>query len=310
MNQRYVGWSHFERVFVHDCEIQAKNQQDFAYLICGIEGRGKSNLILNCVDLIDKIKGKQTPLENIAFSIKDFAKASYQGGYRNKTLVMDEGKELEATNWQNKDVKAFKKFITKVRMAGHTYFIAFPNPVSMMGYLRDDKVSAIIICWSNKNKTKFFAGIFNREKFIEVLELFEKKNLNKSIHEVIKVGLAGKFNFWTDKIPKYEGRLLEAYKKKKDEEVDKAHEEFYKETGNTDNDESVTLVDLKKNYYNIKIASQKTGLKVETIQNYVRSGKIKADKGLNGRWRFDDDSLEEFIKERAISKSQRYGFLK
>lgn len=305
-SSRLVPWSHFQKVIINALEDQRKHQMDYAFLVCGMEGKGKSNVILNLVDTVDLFKQTSTPVENITFSVKEFAKASFVGGFRNKTLVMDEGKELEATNWQSKEVKAFKKFMTKVRMAGHMYFIAFPNPISMMGYLRDDKVHGIILCWANKSKTKYFAGIFNRDRFRQILQDFEKKNYDKSIHSMIA---SDKFNFYSV-VPRYEGHLLEAYKRKKDSEVDQAHVDFFKETGGEDKpylDEGYD--ELKKDYYDIKKACEKTGLKVKTMQDYVRAGKIKASKALNGRWQFDDESLEEFIKERNLSKQKRYGFL-
>jgi hypothetical protein len=176
-----------------------------------VHNSGKSTFVLDTIDYMDNKKGYNTPIQNIVFSIREFAR-SLIAAHKGAILSLDEGKELSADSWQSKEQKEFKKAITKIRKAGHLYFVCFPNPLSMTGYVKSDKAFAIVIVGR-----KGLASVYSKETFSKIVE----KMKVPSIMAILKEKPNYRMEF-----PDYHGPLRAAYDNKKDQAIIDAKLEF------------------------------------------------------------------------------------
>jgi hypothetical protein len=257
-------------------ETQAKTEQDFMILVGGMEGSGKTTLILDCVEDLDLKKNLETPISHVAFSIKEFAGALLKGG-NGSTIVLDEGKELEAANWQSKEVKEFKKAITKIRKAGHVYFIAFPNPLSMTGYIKYDKAFAVFLVTKRGH-----VHVYSKEVFVNIIE----KIKTPSIAGI----LAFKPNFKCT-FSKYSGILKEAYDFKKDRAISAAKQEFGDAMGYYEGmEEDEGLV-------SVAVVAKMCKVSIGTMRRWVNEGTIIPARVLPGEEAlFTRQQVKDFIK--------------
>jgi hypothetical protein len=200
-------------------EAQKKKQQDYLFLVGGTEGSGKSFTVLKGIEHIELRTATTVPIQHVAGSLKEFALA-VAGKDDNQVFALDEGKELESTNWQDKSVKAFKKWITKNRIRSHIYFVCFPNPLSMLPYIRNDKLIAVLlmikpgVCY-----------VYSPKVFAKIVDELKQKRI-KSI-------LDTKPNF-ISRVPKYDGHLLKDYNLKKRKWTMESDDEFLDELGVTE----------------------------------------------------------------------------
>lgn len=55
-------------------------------------------------------------------------------------------------------------------------------------------------------------------------------------------------------------------------------------------------------YYTIRQASNLLKIKVRTVREWIRLGKLKADKQDNGRWRISEAEIERVLNEKQSGK--------
>jgi len=268
-------------------ETQEKTEQDFMILVGGIEGSGKSNLVLDCTETLDGKRGYDTPIENVAFSIKEFAKA-LMTCRKGAIIILDEAKELEASNWQAKEVKEFKKAITKIRKAGHIYFVCFPNPLSMTGYVKYDKAFAVAIV-----AKRGLVYVYSKELFNKLME----KMKTPSIANI----LAHKPNF-RSKFPIYKGSLKKAYDDKKDSAIVDAKQEFGNAMGIYKGAEDISgLMRMGQ-------AAAMFGVSPGTLNRWVRNGLVVPARTLpDGSCLFSRESVLTWIEESKDPERARLG---
>lgn len=205
-------------------EEQKKKKQDYLFLVGGGEGMGKSFTVLKGIEHIEVVKDIQVPIEHVAGSLNEFARAVH-GKDDNQVFVLDEGKELESTNWQSKEVKAFKKWITKNRIRSHIYFVCFPNPLSMLPYIRNDKLCAVLlmirpgICY-----------VYSPKSFSKIVDDLKQKRISDII--------SSKPNF-ACYVPEYKGHLLEEYILKKRRWTRESDDEFLDDLGIDDTEDDL-----------------------------------------------------------------------
>jgi hypothetical protein len=197
-------------------EKQRSKKQDYLFLVGGKEGSGKSFGVLRGIQHIEVATGRLISIEHVAGSLKEFALAVH-GKEDNQVFVLDEGKELEAANWQGKEVKAFKKWITKNRLRSHIYFVCFPNPQSIIPYLRNDKLCAVLLM-----VRPGLCNVYSPQVFAKIIDNLKQKR--------IKDILDSKPNF-ISYVPKYEGHLLEEYELKKRKWTRESDDEFLDDLG-------------------------------------------------------------------------------
>jgi len=257
--------------------IQEKSDQDFLILVGGGEGSGKSTFVLDCVDYIDDKRGMETPIDNIAFSIKAFARAMAKAK-KKEILDLDEGRELQSQLWQTKEQKEFKKAMTQVRKAGHIIFVSFPNPLSMTNYVRADKTWATIII--NKHG---LASVYSRDNFAKVMD---KVKIAPSLVNILKQ----RANFMV-RFDDYTGRLRKAYDNKKDKEVHYAKQAFSEALGSYDGEEE------NENLIRTAEAARMCGVSHNAISDWVAKGWLVAQRLMpDGSPRFEREKIKEFIK--------------
>lgn len=57
------------------------------------------------------------------------------------------------------------------------------------------------------------------------------------------------------------------------------------------------MIQAMNNLIPIKEASDRTGIKVDTLKNWARAGKIRAYKMAGTRWYIDPDSLDNLFEK-------------
>jgi hypothetical protein len=255
-------------------EAQKKKKQDYLFLVGGTEGSGKSFTVLRSIEHIEVKTSTLVPIQHVAGSLKEFALA-VAGKDDNQVFALDEGKELESTNWQDKSVKAFKKWITKNRIRSHIYFVCFPNPLSMLPYIRNDKLIAVLlmvkpgICY-----------VYSPKVFAKIVDELKQKRI-KSI-------LDTKPNF-ISRVPKYTGHLLDEYIAKKRKWTRESDSEFLDELG----------VEADSNQELIKSGQVARILHINqaTVHNWVASGMLVPERVLA-------DNTALFDKEYILAKAE------
>ena len=210
--------------------VQDKKEQDVMAIVVGDEGSGKSFTILRCLQHIEEKTGRIITIDHVAGSIKEFAMAVNKKGPKS-TFVLDEARELEGLNFYKKEVKAFQKWMTKVRIKGHFYFMAVTNPGRLLGYLKLDKVDFMIYMVEPG-----VGKLYSKPKLDLVMDVLDKQRRLSNINYV-------KPNF-VSYVPVYNGHLLEAYKAKKMVWVNEADDDFLEEIGALKKDKA--LSDTKK----------------------------------------------------------------
>jgi len=55
-------------------------------------------------------------------------------------------------------------------------------------------------------------------------------------------------------------------------------------------------------YYTIRQASNLLKIKVRTVREWIRLGKLRAEKQNNGRWRISESEIERTINEKQSGK--------
>lgn len=193
---------------------QQENMHDSCFLVGGMEGSGKSDFILQCIDYVDKERQQETPIENIAYTLTDFF-LSLKVSKPCDVVALDEGKELMAMNYGDKKLKDAINIFTVIRKKRLISFIAFTNPTKVTQYFREDRIRGVFLL---KKRKKNYSVIhyYTKNEFLRILSILRlQKNLN--IASILKHPPL----LVCYKKGAYEGRLKKAYENAKDDNIEK-----------------------------------------------------------------------------------------
>lgn len=236
---------------------EQNNENDSSYLVCGPEGIGKSNFVLDCIEYIEKKKGIEIPIEKICRNLKEFVVQLRHSADR-ELVVLDEGEELASDNQHDATVKAVKKIYSVIRFKSLISFICFRNPLKIHTYWREDRVKGIFII-TKRGQLKFYT----RTLFINILEEIKKKHGGvKSIKQFNKFQAS-----MEDTFKKYDGHLLEQYKQRKREGANNDIEELYEEFG------------LEERQYSLRAASKFLGIDIGILSQFIIRDPERVQKG-------------------------------
>lgn len=192
---------------------EQNNMHDSCFLVGGMEGSGKSDLILECINYIDEKRNIQTPIENIAYNLGDFflsLKTSNQGD----CVSLDEGKELMSMNYGDKKLKDAINIFTVIRKKRLITFLAFTNPTKITQYFREDRIRGVFLLKKRK-KNYSIIYYYTKTQFNKILSILRmQRSLN--IQSIFK----HKPLFICCKYGAYEGRLKIAYESGKDDNIE------------------------------------------------------------------------------------------
>lgn len=199
-------------------------EKDAIFLYCGEEGSGKSSLMLTNVDYIDSLKGYDTPISHITRTLKEIAIILRMS--RNEDQVaLDEGSELASDNQYDAIVKSIKKAFTVMRQKKLIVHICFTNPNRIHTYFREDRVKGIFFI-----KKRGVIYFYTRIRFQGIMNQIKKYESGiKSISTFTNHAPS-----LIDTFPKYEGKLLKEYLKRKNENIQDILDELYDDFGVND----------------------------------------------------------------------------
>lgn len=189
---------------------------DSLFLICGEEGSGKSNTILNIIQIWEELTNKEIPFEQVAVDLKGLL---YSLSYNNKSIhALDEGEELSNLNQFDRTVKLVKKCLVVSRARAQIVLISYPNPLKINPYLKEDRAKGLFFCYKQK-----YLYYFTRSKFRQIRERIAKNTNVKSINDFVT--LYSKYATLVDTVPEYKGHLKESYLQRKSDNIDTVFKE-------------------------------------------------------------------------------------
>ena len=223
------------RIILHLAINEQENENDSCFLICGKEGTGKSNLLLNAFKIIEEYKGVKYEAKRITRTLREFL-TELKFSKSKDLISLDEGGELSSKKHNNRLVIATEEMFKKMRKKSFITFICFTNPARINTYFREDRIKGVFLI-PKKREAIFFTS----SEFQRTLEYVRKYKGNvKSIYNLI--ANASDYAFKEENIPKYEGHLKEEYDKRKDEDIDEAFDEIYNEFVNETKTYSISKV--------------------------------------------------------------------
>lgn len=231
-------WSSWIKLLKQVVDEQKRVRQDYLFLLVGSEGSGKSNGMLHTYEHLINLKNDDLNVNHIAGDIKGFFKSLYLKK-RDGVHVLDEGKELVGINASTKIVRKFNEVITTIREMGNVYMICFRNPLYLQGYIRDEKIFAVLVFWKTgtkeKNDLQYFCAVYKRQDFNDIIDDIIRKKKQRTIPNII----AYKNWMFLCKPPEYKGVLLEPYAQLKNsmqvDTIDGAYNEFCLDKSKDDN---------------------------------------------------------------------------
>ncbi len=279
MAHRYQDFAPIQKII--DIAIkEQENENDSCFLVCGKEGRGKSTFIQDCVEYIDKVKGTETPIKNIAMDIPNLINA-LQTNKPKSTIVLDEGIKLASINIFDRLSRGLTEAFVVMRKKSFLTFIAFTNPSKIQSYFREDRIKGLFFI--KKRGVVYFYPAHELTHIIP--ELVRKKKTSIDAFSEFEPRFTAKF-------PKYEGRLKEEYDVLKDENID------------------LTLNRLKNIYgepntFTLSQACKLLDAKPEYIKKFINVGLLKAYPSLTGRIiRIRETDLMQFKSEYLEGKKE------
>lgn len=234
---------------------ESEEELDGVFLVCGEEGSGKSNTILNIINIWEEQTGKKISIENVTRNIKELL---FTLSKSRKTIVaLDEGAELKNTNLWDKLVRKVEEAFVVSRANANICLISFPNPFKLNSYFRDDRSKGVFFCY--KRKKVYF---YTRTAFRKIREQVSKNNKILSINDFCE-----KYSSYATiieyNVPKYEGHLKEEYDKRKRENIDNILENIIKEIG------------IEQKYYSITKTAKLLGIAKKTLYKAIEETKIE-----------------------------------
>lgn len=223
-------------------------EKDAIFLYCGEEGSGKSNLMLTNIDYIDEKTNSNTRIEHITRTLKELA-VVLRMCKDEEQIALDEGSELASDNQYESIVKGIKKAFTVMRQKRLIVHICFTNPNRIHTYFREDRVKGIFFI-----KKQGLIYFYTRKRFQSIMNNIKKYESGiKSIATFTNHAPS-----LIDTFPKYKGKLLEAYLKRKKENIQQILDELYDDFG----------VDEK--LFSLNQACKYVGLSDETLRRYLK----------------------------------------
>ena len=252
---------------------KGEKELDSVFLVCGEEGSGKSNTILSIVDEYEQQTGKEVAIQQIATNLRELLNSLYR---KKKNIhALDEGEEL---NNMNKDtiVKDTKSVFVVSRADAQITLVSYPNPFRIHAYFKEDRAKGIFFCYKQK-----YIYFFSRKAFRDIRYQASMNPMVKGLDDFVTI--YKKYATFIDIVPKYEGHLLEEYKKRKRANIDQVFEDV------------IDKIDSVEKKYSLGQVSKKVMLNRLTLLKYIESGKLKAEWNGNKTQRYvSAEALVEF----------------
>lgn len=177
-------------------EMQAEDT-DSIFLVVGLEGSGKSHLVLNFMDYLN------ATMKNISLDKEDFLK-SLSDIEDGSCFQFDEAGDglfsRDALSKTNKDLVKTFMVIRAKRLIG---FMCLPSFFMLDTYFRRHRVRGLFYVYQ-RGRVSFF----DRECIDKIIFKCERYQRIFGVRPI-----------FTDSFPRYKGRLLEDYNKKKAEKI-------------------------------------------------------------------------------------------
>lgn len=194
---------------------KSKEELDGVFLVCGEEGSGKSNFMLNCLDLWEQETNLNLDISHVAVDLRHLI---YSMAFKKKSFhILDEGDELNNLNQWDDMVKKTKRVFVVSRADAQIVLLSYPNPLKMLGYFKEDRAKGIFFCYKRK-----YVLFFTREAFRDIREKVAKSGV-KGIDDFVKA-YKDKATL-LDTVPLYQGHLREEYIKRKRKNIDNVFDE-------------------------------------------------------------------------------------
>jgi hypothetical protein len=205
-----------ERILKHiikyRIEAREKYREDSIYLVGGLEGKGKSNLILLSAHLYGEATGTPVPIENVTRDIDELLQR-LNFLQRKEFVAMDEGSELSGERFNEKKSRDIKNKFTVMREPCFIIFMAYTNPMKMNTYFREDRVRGVFFM-KKPGIVWFYANSNENPHFTNLLNNWERVNKTKSTKLLGNYAPDFIMNF-----KEYKGELRKAYDKRKDDHI-------------------------------------------------------------------------------------------
>lgn len=243
--------------------LAVKNQRkefDSVYLIGGEEGKGKSTFVLDCVQIIEELKGEEVPIENITRTLKEMI-VRMRHLKDAELLALDEGGELSSDLQYEGIVKAVKKMFIVMRQKSFIVFICFTNPLKVNTYFREDRVKGVFLI-THRGRVLFYT----RKTFMLIMERIKiLRGGVRSISNLTRVGVRPDL---IDTFPRYEGHLKKDYDKRKKENISKIFEDLNDEFG------------LDEKRYSLEKAAKLLMISPEILKTYLKEEGVDNPRGV------------------------------
>lgn len=279
MAQKYKDFKPIENI-INIAIKEQENENDSCFLVCGKEGRGKSTFIQDCLEYIDKVKGTETPIKNIAMDIPQFISA-LESNEAKSTIVLDEGIKLASINIFDRLSRALTEVFVVMRKKSFLTFIAFTNPSKIQSYFREDRIKGLFFI-----KKRGSVAFYPAHQLTHLIpELVRKKRTSIDAFSEFEPRFTARF-------PKYEGKLKEEYDFIKDENIE------------------LTLNRLKSTFgepkaYSLAQASRLLDCTDKYLKKYVDVGLLKVKPSFTGKIiRVSETELMKFKSEYMENKAE------
>lgn len=259
-------------------DLALQKQEDLVdspFMVSGKENWGKSDLILNCIAYLDRERGEDTPIDNVARNLYELAQAMARVKKKG-VLALDEGKELDAKATMKGESLVIENTFTVIRKTAHILFIAFTNPLKIQRYYKEDRVRGVFLC------RKPYVYYYSDNQLRSILGTL-KKSQNLSINDFLKFTPRFKEYY-----PRYVGKLRDEYDKRKDINIDLKLQEM------------INLMGKKRESVSMNKASKMLHMSPESIKDLVDNGELYAEKTNNGRWLIPLDEIQRFMPESVV----------
>lgn len=253
---------HTEEILKYVLHLRIKAQakkQDSLYLVCGIEGSGKSNFTLLSYHLYSELKGEKCDINNVTRS-NDELMARYAALKRNAFVTLDEAQELASDRWNEKKSKEIKEKFTVMRERAFISMICYPNPLKVNIYFREDRIRGVFFV-KKPGCVYYYANSVEQPHFAEILDTWDKYNKSRSLKKFTRY--APDFIMY---YPEYKGELRDDYDRRKDENISRVL------------DRGVEPVGKPENYLAPADAARYIDVTIGTMSRWIKEGKIKTFK--------------------------------
>jgi len=233
-------------------KAQAK-RQDSLYLVCGLEGSGKSMFTLLAYHLYCELKNETADVNNVTRNVDELM-ARYAKLQRNAFITLDEAQELASDRWNEKKSKEIKEKFTIMRERAFISMICYPNPLKVNIYFREDRIRGVFFI-KNPGCAFYYANSPQNTHFADILDTWDKYNKIRSLKKFVR--------YSPDFIvyyPEYVGELRVAYDKRKDENITKVL------------DRNVEYEPKPEGYVTASDAGRIMGVTPQTIDRYLKKG--------------------------------------